>query len=29
MRVRIESADVDNTWRLGDTRFDIKVDGRR
>jgi hypothetical protein len=29
MRVRIESTDADNTWRLGDTRFDIKVDGRR
>jgi hypothetical protein len=29
MRVRIESNDVDNSWRLGDTRFDIKVDGRR
>jgi len=29
MRVRIESTDTDNTWRLGDTRFDIKVDGRR
>ncbi len=29
MRVRIESTDVDNSWRLGDTRFDIKVDGRR
>ena len=29
MRVRIESTDTDNTWRLGDTRFDITVDGRR
>ena len=29
MRVRIESIDADNTWRLGDTRFDIKEDGRR
>jgi hypothetical protein len=29
MRVRIESTDVDNSWRLGDTRFDIKADGRR
>jgi len=29
MRVRIESTDTNNTWRLGDTRFDIKVDGRR
>jgi hypothetical protein len=29
MRVRIESTDTDNTWRLGDTRFDIAVDGRR
>ena len=29
MRVRIESTDVDNSWRLGDTRFDIKSDGRR
>jgi hypothetical protein len=29
MRIRIESTDVNNLWRLGDTRFDIKVDGRR
>ena len=29
MRLRIESIDADNTWRLGDTRFDIKEDGRR
>ena len=29
MRVRIESIDADNSWRLGDTRFDIKEDGRR
>jgi hypothetical protein len=29
MRVRIESTDTDNLWRLGDTRFDIKQDGRR
>ena len=29
MRIRIESTDADNLWRLGDTRFDIKVDGRR
>jgi len=29
MRLRIESTDADNTWRLGDTRFDIKEDGRR
>lgn len=29
MRVRIESTDADNSWRLGDTRFDIKADGRR
>tara|TARA_R100000963_G_C4642883_1_gene106561 strand:+ start:50 stop:1897 length:1848 start_codon:yes stop_codon:yes gene_type:complete len=29
MRVRIESTDSDNLWRLGDTRFDIRNDGRR
>ena len=29
MRIRIESTDADNLWRLGDTRFDIKADGRR
>jgi len=29
MRIRIESTDINNLWRLGDTRFDIKVDGRR
>jgi len=29
MRIRIESTDSDNLWRLGDTRFDIKADGRR
>ena len=29
MRVRIESTDTNNSWRLGDTRFDIKEDGRR
>ena len=29
MRIRIESTDANNLWRLGDTRFDIKVDGRR
>ncbi len=29
MRVRVESTDEDNLWRLGDTRFDIRQDGRR
>ena len=29
MRIRIESTDTDNLWRLGDTRFDIRQDGRR
>ena len=29
MRVRVESTDSDNLWRLGDTRFDIRQDGRR
>jgi hypothetical protein len=29
MRVRIESTDEDNGWRLGDVRLDVRVDGRR
>ena len=29
MRIRVESTDSDNLWRLGDTRFDIRQDGRR
>ena len=29
MRVRVESTDEDNLWRLGDTRFDIRQDSRR
>lgn len=29
MRVRMESTDVDNAWRLGDVRLDIRQDGRR
>jgi len=29
MRLRVESVDANNRWRLGDTRFDIKEDGRR
>jgi hypothetical protein len=29
MRVRIESTDEDNGWRLGDVRLDVRQDGRR
>tara|TARA_R110002012_G_scaffold287328_1_gene479633 strand:+ start:272 stop:2122 length:1851 start_codon:yes stop_codon:yes gene_type:complete len=29
MRVRIESTDADNGWRLGDVRLDVRQDGRR
>ena len=29
MRVRIESTDLDNGWRLGDVRLDVRQDGRR
>jgi hypothetical protein len=29
MRVRMESTDIDNAWRLGDVRLDIRQDGRR
>ena len=29
LRVRIESTDLDNGWRLGDVRLDVRQDGRR
>ena len=29
IRVRIESTDVENGWRLGDVRLDVRTDGRR
>ena len=29
VRVRIESTDVENGWRLGDVRLDVRPDGRR
>ena len=29
MRVRIESTDSNNSWRLGDVRLDVRQDGRR
>ena len=29
VRVRVESTDVENGWRLGDVRLDVRQDGRR
>ena len=29
IRVRVESTDLDNGWRLGDVRLDVRPDGRR
>ena len=29
VRVRVESTDIENGWRLGDVRLDVRQDGRR
>ena len=29
MRIRVESSDLENGWRLGDVRLDVRQDGRR
>tara|TARA_X000000950_G_scaffold39762_1_gene42911 strand:+ start:1890 stop:3740 length:1851 start_codon:yes stop_codon:yes gene_type:complete len=29
MRIRVESTDLENGWRLGDVRLDVRQDGRR
>jgi hypothetical protein len=29
VRVRVESSDIQNGWRLGDVRLDVRQDGRR